>query len=120
MLRKEVFDIVGLFDEGLPVCEDYDLWLRITSRFPVFFINQKLIIKRGGHEDQLSRRFWGNDRFRVQALEKIINEGIIKEQQKKLAIHELVKKSIILENGFRKRRALSEADYYQRLIGRYL
>jgi glycosyltransferase involved in cell wall biosynthesis len=119
MLRKEVFDIVGLFDEGLPVCEDYDLWLRITSRFPVFFISQKLIIKRGGHEDQLSHRFWGNDRFRVQALEKIINEGMIKEQQKELAIHELVKKSIILENGFRKRGALSEADYYQRLIGKY-
>jgi len=119
MLRKEVFDVVGLFDEGLPVCEDYDLWLRITSRFPVFFINQKLIIKRGGHEDQLSHRFWGNDRFRVQALEKIINEGVIKEEQKELAIHELVKKSIILENGFRKREALSEADYYQRLIGKY-
>jgi hypothetical protein len=55
----------------------------------------------------------------VQALEKIINEGMIKEQQKELAIHELVKKSIILENGFRKRGALSEADYYQRLIGKY-
>ncbi len=119
MLRKEVFDVVGLFDEGLPVCEDYDLWLRITSRFPVFFINQKLIIKRGGHEDQLSHRFWGNDRFRVQALEKIINEGMIKKEQKELAIHELVKKSIILENGFRKRGTLSEADYYQRLIGKY-
>ena len=119
MLRKEVFDGVGLFDERLPVCEDYDLWLRITSRFPVFFINQKLIIKRGGHEDQLSHRFWGNDRFRVQALEKIINEGVIHKQQKELAIQELVTKSIILENGFRKRGALSEADYYQRLIGKY-
>ena len=119
MVRKEIFDVVGLFDEGLPACEDYDLWLRITSRFPVFFINQKLIIKRGGHEDQLSHRFWGNDRFRVQSLEKIINEGVIKGRQKELAIHELVKKSIILENGFRKRGALSEADYYQRLIGKY-
>jgi glycosyltransferase involved in cell wall biosynthesis len=119
MLRKEVFDVVGLFDEGLPVCEDYDLWLRITSRFPVFFITQKLIIKRGGHADQLSHRFWGNDRFRVQALEKIINDKVIQKQQKELAIQELIKKSIILENGFRKRGALSEADYYQRLIGKY-
>jgi glycosyltransferase involved in cell wall biosynthesis len=119
MLQKKVFGVVGFFDEGLPVCEDYDLWLRITARFQVFFIDQKLIIKRGGHNDQLSHRFWGNDRFRVQALEKIINEGMIKQPQKDLAINELVKKSIILENGFRKRGALSEADYYQRLIRKY-
>lgn len=119
MLRKEVFDVVGLFDEKLPVCEDYDLWLRITARFPVVFINQKLIIKRGGHSDQLSHRFWGTDRFRVQALEKIINDPETREEQKEHAIQELVKKSIILENGFRKRGKLSEADYYQRLIGKY-
>ncbi|MCX8012187.1 MAG: glycosyltransferase family 2 protein, partial [Desulfobacterota bacterium] len=72
MLQKAIFEVVGWFDESLPVCEDYELWLRITARFQVFFINQKLIIKRGGHEGQLSQRFWGNDRFRVEGLEKII------------------------------------------------
>ena len=119
MLRKEVFDVVGLFDEQLPVCEDYDLWLRITARFPVIFIKEKLITKRGGHEDQLSHKFWGNDRFRVQALEKIINDGILKDPEKEAAIGELVRKSVILENGFRKREKLAEANYYQTLIRKY-
>jgi hypothetical protein len=27
------------FDEALPVCEDYDFWLRVSARFPIFFIN---------------------------------------------------------------------------------
>ena len=50
--RRDLFDQVGGFDEGLPACEDYDLWLRVTARFPVFFIPQQLIVKRGGHPGQ--------------------------------------------------------------------
>ena len=113
MLKKDIFEVIGLFDEGLAVCEDYDLWLRIAARFPVLFINQKLIIKRGGHADQLSHRFWGNDRFRVQALEKIINGGTLNEHQKGSAVRELIQKSAVLENGFRKRKKIEQADYYQ-------
>ena len=119
MLRQQVFEEVGVFDEDLPVCEDYDLWLRISARFPILFINEKLIVKRGGHKDQLSHRFWGNDRFRVKALEKIISHDILGGRQKKLAIQELIKKSIILENGFKKRGKMEEANYYQSLIERY-
>ena len=119
MLRREVFDDVGAFDENLPACEDYDLWLRIAARFPIFFIEEKLIIKRGGHEDQLSHRFMGNDRFRVKALEKIISDTVLDDRQKKLAIQELIKKSTILENGFRKRAKSEEADFYQELITKY-
>ncbi len=119
MLRREVFDKVGTFDEDLPVCEDYDLWLRIAARFPILFINEKLIIKRGGHEGQLSHRFWGNDRFRVKALEKIINDAFLDVRQKKLAAQELIRKSGILEQGFSKREKREEAFYYQNLIGKY-
>jgi len=116
MLRREIFDKVGAFDEGLPVCEDYDLWLRIAARFPIFFIDEKLIIKRGGHEGQLSHRFWGNDRFRVKALEKIINDAFLDVRHKKLAAQELIRKSSILEKGFSKRGKREEALYYQDLI----
>ena len=56
MLRKSLFDQVGLFDERLPACEDYDLWLRITWKYPVDLILAPLIVKHGGHADQLSRR----------------------------------------------------------------
>ena len=119
MLRREIFEEVGYFDENLPVCEDYDLWLRIAARHPIFFIDEKLIVKRGGHNDQLSHRFWGNDRFRVKALEKIISDGILDKSQKNLAIQELIRKSTILEKGFRKRGKMEEADYYHELIKKY-
>jgi SAM-dependent methyltransferase len=35
MYRREVFDVVGGFNTLLRVCEDYDMYLRITRQFPV-------------------------------------------------------------------------------------
>jgi hypothetical protein len=35
MYRRSVFQTVGLFDESLPACEDYDLYLRIARLFPI-------------------------------------------------------------------------------------
>jgi hypothetical protein len=119
MIRRQVFDRIGTFDESLPVCEDYDLWLRITALFPVEFLEQKLIVKRGGHCDQLSSRFWGNDRFRVKALEKIISDQTLDEEKRRKAIGELIKKAAILEQGFRKRGKTREADYYKQIIEEY-
>ena len=42
IINRKVFNEVGLFDEKLPSCEDYDMWLRICSRYPVLFINEAL------------------------------------------------------------------------------
>ncbi|MFC1477568.1 glycosyltransferase family 2 protein, partial [candidate division KSB1 bacterium] len=82
MMRREFFDIIGPFDEHLPVCEDYDLWLRAAWRMPVPLIDEHLTIKYGGHEDQLSRKLWGMDRFRVYALRKLLHEPLSNEQKK--------------------------------------
>ncbi len=57
MIHRDVFTALGGFDERLPACEDYDLWLRITARYPVLFTRQPLIEKYGGHDDQLSRKY---------------------------------------------------------------
>ncbi len=77
MIKRDLFDQVGCFDETLPACEDYDLWLRISAQFPIFLIDQPLVVKRGGHPDQLSRTTPALDRFRIQALVKILNSGAI-------------------------------------------
>jgi glycosyltransferase involved in cell wall biosynthesis len=66
MIKKSLFDTVGVFDEDLPACEDYDLWLRISCRYPVHLIDIPLIIKRGGHDDQLSKAA-GLDKYRIQS-----------------------------------------------------
>jgi len=119
VMRRTVFSKVGLFDEALPVCEDYDLWLRITARFPVFFLNRKLIIKRGGHPDQLSSRSWGNDRYRVIALEKLLSEPFIGPDERKMILEEMKKKSRVLSQGFLKRGNELEGRRYQEIMRNY-
>ena len=103
MLRRALFERLGGFDETLPACEDYDLWLRISARWPVHFIALPLVVKRGGHADQLSRRFWGMDRFRVQSLCKLLESGMLSEEQRRLTVETLRKKCTILAHGAQKR-----------------
>ena len=119
MIHRTVFDDVGLFDENLPACEDYDLWLRITAKYPVLFLEQPLIKKFGGHEDQLSHKYWGMDRFRIQALGKIITQPGLSIENKQDAIKMLVKKAKIFRNGALKRDKIESAQLYQQLIDRY-
>ena len=116
MIRKALLEMVGCFDENLPVCEDYDLWLRITSRFEVGFIDEPLIVKRGGHADQLSRREWGIDRFRVTALMKILARGRLHDNWQQQTVNELIKKCTILAEGCRKRDKREEARGYEEII----
>lgn len=73
VLKKEIFDEYGLFDENMPVCEDYDLWLRISAKEPVGLLNEKLIIKYGGSHNQLSSSRWGMDRYRIYSMIKFLN-----------------------------------------------
>lgn len=103
MLRRALFEGLGGFDETLPACEDYDLWLRLTARLPVHFIAMPLVVKRGGHADQLSRRFWGMDRFRVQSLCKLLESGVLSDEQRHLTVEMLRKKCTILAHGAQKR-----------------
>jgi len=119
LLRAEVLREVGGFDESMPVCEDYDLWLRIAKHYPFHFIAEKLIVKRGGHEDQLSRKYWGMDRWRVYALEKLLQENKLKKEQKDLVVTMLIEKCEILINGFGKRGKNQEKEHYRNLVARY-
>jgi glycosyltransferase involved in cell wall biosynthesis len=119
MLHRSLFESVGQFDERLPACEDYDLWLRITSRYPVLYIDRPLIIKYGGHDDQLSTRYWGMDRFRIQAVEKIVAAGNLKPTEHRAACEIIVKKARILCNGARKRNRSEDVLKYEKLSARY-
>ena len=103
MVRREFFDRVGLFDESLPACEDYDLWLRASARMPIGLIEKPYLIKYGGHADQRSRQFPVMDRFRIQALRKLIDSGILIPTQKEAALLEFEKKFRIVSEGAKKR-----------------
>jgi GT2 family glycosyltransferase len=112
LMEREVFDALGGFDESLPVCEDYDLWLRMALKYPIGYLDEKLIIKRGGHPDQLSRKYWGMDRFRVRAISKLLRFNLTAEQRK-LASEELRKKYQVLLSGSWKRRKYLRWLYYK-------
>ena len=114
MMRSLLFDEVGGFDETLPVCEDYDLWLRIACRFPVHLIDVPLVIKRGGHADQLSRKR-GIDQYRIQALKKTIESGLLNPDQYDAAVATLQEKCAIYAAGCTKRGRVMEADEYVQL-----
>ena len=120
MIHKSIFEVVGVFDESLEVCEDYDLWLRICAKYPTLFIDEPLIVKYGGHEDQLSRKYWGMDRFRVQALEKMLDSEELNEDQRRATIEMLIQKCKIIINGMQKRGKDDEAKEWQEKMNLYL
>ncbi|MBN2280206.1 MAG: glycosyltransferase [Candidatus Marinimicrobia bacterium] len=105
IIHRSVFDDIGLFNENMPVCEDYDLWLRISRKYPIGLMEEFLIVKTGGHDDQLSRKFWGMDRFRVESLERLLNEYLA-DWQRELVIKEIVHKLEVLNLGREKRDGL--------------
>lgn len=112
MMTKELFDRLGGFDETFPVCEDYDLWLRIAAKHSVALIAEPLVIKRGGHGDQLSRSTWGMDRYRVEALRKVLRSDIA--GARRLAALEVLRRKVtILARGARKRGKEREAAQYE-------
>ena len=114
LIRSSIFSEVGMFDETLPVCEDYDLWLRICSRFAVAFVAEALTIKNGGHPDQLSHAYPMMDQYRISALEKILHGKTLTPAQIILVHNMIAEKSKIIATGARKRGNLELAKQYER------
>ena len=103
MIHKKLFEEVGYFDEELPVCEDYDLWLRIGRRYPIGLDSTPLIRKYGGHADQLSRKYWGMDLYRIAAMEKHLADPALSEAEQRWVLEEIIKKYTVLISGAEKR-----------------
>lgn len=115
MLHRVVLEQVGLFDESLPACEDYDLWLRIGCRFPIGLVKEPLVVKRAGHGDQLSVSVKHLDRYRIQALIKLVRGGALDPIQREQALAALRKKCLIYARGCQKRGRSTEANHYLQL-----
>jgi glycosyltransferase involved in cell wall biosynthesis len=112
IIHRTVFEQIGVFDEALPACEDYDFWLRLTAREAVLYVPKMLIHKYGGHSDQLSRKYWGMDRFRISAIEKVLAENILSDEYRVAALEMLKTKSKIMADGAEKRQKSEEYQFY--------
>ena len=120
VINRKVFQEVGIFDESLPVCEDYDLWLRITSKFPVGFVSEQLVVKYGGHIDQLSKAYPAMDRYRISSLIKLLESNQLRFEYQNKVIEMLVQKIQIYLNGARKRGNTAEVLTYESILSRFL
>ncbi|MFH1552199.1 MAG: glycosyltransferase [Candidatus Omnitrophota bacterium] len=118
-VKKDIFTRVGVFDEDLEACEDYDFWLRATSIYEVKLIPEALTIKDGGRPDQLSSSIWGLDRFRIKALEKMLSSGLLAPADYKITLEEFEKKCSIFASGAEKREKKEEAELYRNLPRKY-
>lgn len=119
LIKSTLFDELGYFDESLLACEDYDLWLRFCCRYPVLYIATKLITKYDGHNDQLSRCYWGMDRFRIKALHNIISTGTLNTQDLQAAINTMIEKIEIYLNGAKKRGNTKYVTEFEYLLAKY-
>lgn len=114
MRRKEFLDLGG-FDPDYFVCEDYEFWLRVALRYPIELIKKPLVIKRGGHADQLSRSFAGFDALRIRALVKTLEHETLSEGQREKTLEALALKCKIYASGAKKRERLEDAAFYEAL-----
>lgn len=117
MVRRRLFDHVGLFDEELPCCEDYDFWLRVSVSLPFLKIDHPLTLKDGGRPDEVSVQFrTGMDRFRIRSIRNILKNVNLTDEQRRLAEIELALKCRIYGNGCIKHGRIEEGKEYLNLI----
>lgn len=109
MIHREVFARLGMFREDFKVCEDYDLWLKLSAQYEVGYVPEILIKKYGGHGDQLSQ-LKAMDFYRVQSLASIIQSGLLSETQMNQAQAVFTEKKQILRSG-------AEKHHNQELLG---
>ena len=117
MIKKSLFDSVGLFNESFPACEDYDLWLRIGLYYPIYLIDRQLVVKRGGHDDQLSRNP-GLDRYRILSIVNILENHTLTTPYYQAAVDVLREKCRIYADGCIRRDKVDEAVFYQTIASR--
>ncbi|WP_252379816.1 glycosyltransferase family 2 protein [Desulfovulcanus ferrireducens] len=114
LFSRKVVEEVGFFDERLTACEDYDLWLRTQLKFPVALVPYPLVIRRGGHCDQLSRKIIGLDLYRIYSLLKLRTFPMSKDKKEALK-RVLEKKVSIYISGCLKRGKFEEAERIKEL-----
>ncbi|ROR03221.1 glycosyltransferase family 2 protein [Desulfosoma caldarium] len=109
MMHRSLLEEVGLFDESLPACEDYDMWLRIGCRYPIGLVPRALVVKRGGHDDQLSATIPALDRYRLKAMAKLLHSAPLTPMQRDQTLKVLKRKASIYAGGCLKRGKQDEA-----------
>ena len=119
LIHHSLWNEIGGMDESMPVAEDYDLWLRLAARNMFYYINEKLITKRGGRDDQLSISVRGIDKFRILALRKMLTDPTLRNDWREMTRVELIKKCKIYMAGCKKYGRMEDVELMNALLKEY-
>jgi glycosyltransferase involved in cell wall biosynthesis len=119
LLIRTLFKECGGFNESLPACEDYDLWLKITCRYPVGLVDEYLLTRYGGHADQLSLIVPVLDRFRIQSLIDLLAAKYLSPEQTRQVRECLLKRARIVSTGYGNHENRKKHEQYLEIIKRY-
>lgn len=111
IMRTNIFQELGGFDEDLRAAEDYDLWLRLLLHYPVELLPEQLVIRRAGHPGQLSATMPAIDRFRILALLKLLVHKDLSRYQRDAVCDALIEKCRVYGNGAARHGKKTEADW---------
>lgn len=116
MLEKSLFTEIGIFNEEMRCCEDYDFWLRLSCRHHFLLIDERLTVKEGGRDDQVSYQYRvGMDRLRIDSLVRLLDAKILNNDQSLLCTQELQQKARIFGAGAVKHGQVELGERYLRL-----
>ena len=119
LIRRDCWEESGGFREDLEIAEDYELWLRMTAREPVGYLDRPLTVKRAGNWEQLSEKYGQIEIFRIEALRNLVESRWFEKKTdggiQSEAAAELVRKCRIYAQGCRKRGKSEEAERFEAL-----
>ena len=116
MFTRALWNEIGPFDETLPACEDYDLWLKTGLRYPVGLVPEPLVVKTGGRADQLSGKIIGLDLYRLYAMRNLLAKGQVAGEDRCNLVRMLRRKGHIYIQGCLKRGRVTEALRMRKLL----
>lgn len=115
MMKRSLFQKYGPFEESYTVCEDYDLWIKILAHENVGYLSEALVNKYGGHEDQLSTKYFAMDYWRIKSLVQLFH-STVNELQRTQISEVLKRKSEILLKGYQKHQNMLHFEEIQNLL----
>lgn len=115
VMERTLFQELGGFNETLEIAEDYEFSIRASLRCSIYYIDEPLIFKIGGHASQLSERYEYIELFRIEALRHVLATVPLTHFQRKSIQDSLVDKYHIWAQGCEKRGKTHEARHYRRL-----
>jgi glycosyltransferase involved in cell wall biosynthesis len=120
LMEKSLFEESGGFREDMEIAEDYELWLRITDRHPVGYLQEPCIVKRAGEWGQLSEKYGQIEKFRIEGLLKLVESRTFAEPlHRRMAEAVLARKCSIYAAGCRKRGRSAEAERFESIAEKY-